>query len=551
MKMFNHNKRFLVVIITFFAIAFCGLINLNQQNAYAADSDIVNIPDENFKKLLNIELGVSDTSADITKGQLKNIKNLNIIVESIVDVTGIQYCTNLSVLSLQQCYNLTDISPIGKLTKLEQLTLTYVYEKTDISSISKLTNLKYLNLNGTKVSDISILKNFTNLEFLVLSGTEVSDISVLKNLTNLWKLDISNTNVTDITPIQELNNLLVLNISGIKINKENESNYIATISSLVDLQALTIENCDITDEHTVMFTTLDNLILFKFSYNYINDFTFLVNMPIMYLENNYYYSSTSENVQLITTATELRVKNTVKDFFGNYVIPRIKDNNGNIVNANVSSLYTYDTNTNEIIINISKLGKTDDFELIYLTKNNINKVAWFDLELYKEINIKYYKPLEATLATDSLNGRKWYVGDLITLQALTTNGSGNFSYKYYLVNHSTNTTTLISKYDKSGSYTYLIGKDIYGKTSFYAEITDIDGRVVKTNNVDINVFNHIFHVNGTESSAGRLNLYEGDTLKLYAFNLSSYINCEYKFESLNLTTGKRTLLRDFNTENQF
>ena len=43
------------------------------ETVHAADSDIVNIPDKNFKAVLNYSLGISNPNANLTKGQLKEV----------------------------------------------------------------------------------------------------------------------------------------------------------------------------------------------------------------------------------------------------------------------------------------------------------------------------------------------------------------------------------------------------------------------------------------------------------------------------------------------
>ena len=70
---------------------------LNDQYVLAADEDIVYIPDEKFKNLLNKKLNVEDITADITEGQLATIKELRISSE-VVDITGIEKCINLTPL---------------------------------------------------------------------------------------------------------------------------------------------------------------------------------------------------------------------------------------------------------------------------------------------------------------------------------------------------------------------------------------------------------------------------------------------------------------------
>ena len=60
------------VCIIFSLAIILVVISFGEKTVLAADSDIVNIPDANFKAYLNEKLGVEDKGANITKGLFRN-----------------------------------------------------------------------------------------------------------------------------------------------------------------------------------------------------------------------------------------------------------------------------------------------------------------------------------------------------------------------------------------------------------------------------------------------------------------------------------------------
>ena len=139
-----------------------------------------------------------------------NIKELNLSVNKLTDISGIKLFKNLKGLYL---YNnkVTDISVLKDLTKLKIL---YIYnnEITDISIIKNLNKLEYLDINNNKTKDISALKDLNKLKLLELGFNKIKDISVILNFKNLEKLNITNLKLESdqYKHIKSLNNLKYL-----------------------------------------------------------------------------------------------------------------------------------------------------------------------------------------------------------------------------------------------------------------------------------------------------------------------------------------------------
>ena len=98
------NKKFLkLIIVTILSSSMLSLsipayaeeisknttkeISETENLTYSDDEEIVNIPDENLKRALNIQLGKSEDS-NLTKGELKLITSLDISNSNIKSLKG-------------------------------------------------------------------------------------------------------------------------------------------------------------------------------------------------------------------------------------------------------------------------------------------------------------------------------------------------------------------------------------------------------------------------------------------------------------------------------
>lgn len=217
-----------------------------QEPSENKNEEIVNIPDENLKKAIYMELG-KDINTSITKAELETItsldsgysKNAYNDVGQIENIEGIQYCINLKELVLYG-NNISDISILSELTNLEELSLGG-NNISDISSLSGLTNLEKLYLDENNINDISVLSGLTNLKYLSLSSNNISDISSLSGLTNLKSFDLSFNNISDISSLSGLITLNELYLS------ENNINDISALSELINLDILYLDANNISD----------------------------------------------------------------------------------------------------------------------------------------------------------------------------------------------------------------------------------------------------------------------------------------------------------------
>jgi len=167
---------------------------------------IVTFPDPNLEATIRGSVGKIPTSYDITKTDLAGITQLYASEKGITDLTGLEFCTNLTHLQLAGNEDIMDFSPLSGLTKLIELDLS-TNKMNDISILQNLTNLTWLALNDNQIGDISSLQNLINLTWLGLSMNQISDISSLAGLTSLTSLGLENNQINDISILQNLTNL--------------------------------------------------------------------------------------------------------------------------------------------------------------------------------------------------------------------------------------------------------------------------------------------------------------------------------------------------------
>ncbi|MFW5799900.1 MAG: leucine-rich repeat domain-containing protein, partial [Spirochaetota bacterium] len=118
----------------------------NKENKKEKQGEIVKFTDSNLESAIRWE--INKLKGYIYKSDLKDITSIYATYSNIENLSGIEYCTNLTV----------------------------------------------LNLNGNKISDISLLAELKNLKVLDIGHNKISDISPLSQLTELKELWITNNN---------------------------------------------------------------------------------------------------------------------------------------------------------------------------------------------------------------------------------------------------------------------------------------------------------------------------------------------------------------------
>lgn len=200
--------------------------------ARASASAIVDIPDPNL--LAEIRVALHKPSGAITADEMLSLTSLRAVhrndsAHAIVDLTGLQYATNLTYLNLE--FNaISDLRPLQGLKKLQSLGL-YENRIAQVRVLGGLTEMRTLDLGLNRIANIRPLGNLMHLRSLNLNGNHVTDIGPLAQLTVLTKLKLQDNQVRDISALSGMAALAFLNVSG---------NQIARISPLAGLSKITL-----------------------------------------------------------------------------------------------------------------------------------------------------------------------------------------------------------------------------------------------------------------------------------------------------------------------
>lgn len=166
-------------------------------------------------------------TGDIYKSDLLALDTLIADNQGISDLTGLEYCTNLTYLHLID-NSISQIDELVGLAGLRDLNLQG-NNIADISPLSSLGNLSILQLTGNPVSDLSDLASLDELIYLSISSIATADLQPLASLTTLEYLYAVNDNISDLLPLENCPHLKHLYL---------DANAIVDISMLSDMLEL-------------------------------------------------------------------------------------------------------------------------------------------------------------------------------------------------------------------------------------------------------------------------------------------------------------------------
>ncbi len=239
------------------------------------------IPDANFRKLINLSLKREET-LPVTAADMEKLTNLD-VDESVKDLEGIQYATNLTRLHIEG--NAAGIENIHALKNLKSLSLLYnkLFRMDMLSNMPELHTLSVLG-GGITTLDGLTPEKVPQLKALACSRcSALEDISALSNMAfkNLTSLDLEGENlITDISPLKGYTNLEDLDLEKVPINDENRAAYQETIRSLTGLGHLSMPYCQVTDADVEMFAPLQNLTYLVLNENKISNTKFCDQLPM-------------------------------------------------------------------------------------------------------------------------------------------------------------------------------------------------------------------------------------------------------------------------------
>ena len=242
-------------------------------------ADNVLFPDAGLDAAIREALGKA-VQDKITSKELAKLVELR--ARGILDLTGLEYATNLTTLNLSN-NQISDVSPLASLTNLTELSLEE-NPISDVSPLASLTNLTTLNLGNNQISDVSPLASLTNLTTLYLWNNEISDVSPLASLTNLTDLHLSGNQgnqISDVSPLHQLTNLTTLDLSS------NEISDVSPLASLTNLTMLNLGNNWISDVSPLAsLTNLTTLYLWNNEISDVSPLASLTNLTWLSIDEN-------------------------------------------------------------------------------------------------------------------------------------------------------------------------------------------------------------------------------------------------------------------------
>ena len=150
----------------------------------------VYIPDSNLRAVIEEALDKTP-GAPITVEEMATLNRLVAEYKGISDLTGLEFATNIRLLSLDGNKHVSDLAPIAGLRDLKILNIGK-NSISDLSPLAGLTNLAVITITANKISDLSPLEGLKSLETFFSWNNFFSDLSPLVKLTemSLQKIDI-------------------------------------------------------------------------------------------------------------------------------------------------------------------------------------------------------------------------------------------------------------------------------------------------------------------------------------------------------------------------
>ena len=206
--------------------------------------NVVYIPDPNLRTVIAKRL-FKAMDVPITVEEMESLADLNVNkaefpnLESIKDLTGLEYAINLRELSIAG-HEVSDLSPIAGLRKIRLLVLVH-NPISDLSPLAGLSELEDIKLDHTLVTDISVLAGKAKLKSIRMWGPPISDMSPLADLPNIERIDLCGNEISEIPSLENAPNLKILYVFG------NQVSDVSVLRNLTNLERLNLKDNDIRD----------------------------------------------------------------------------------------------------------------------------------------------------------------------------------------------------------------------------------------------------------------------------------------------------------------
>lgn len=219
-------RRLLTVTVSV-VLLMTGLALASAPASFAADTDVVAIPDATLKRGVNAALGATrDPAQDVTEAEARSLSALTVASDvgapgslgdpGVGDLTGLEAFTGLRTLSVVAARRLTDASPLTALP-LTSLTISGGALQGSLGSIGRISTLTTLRLADTGLFDLTPLTALSGLRTLELPQNRIAALAPLTALPGVTALDLSGNRIVDVAPLASRSNLLSLSLSDNRI----------------------------------------------------------------------------------------------------------------------------------------------------------------------------------------------------------------------------------------------------------------------------------------------------------------------------------------------
>lgn len=340
-----------------------------------------------------------------TVSAIPNVKRLTLTrkegssFQSALDISALQYATNLSILWLAN-HNINDLSALTNCKLLTVLDLrnndiTATSKENDLIALRNLTSLGTLFLDNNHITVVNELRKLRGLVYLSLSHNTISSLSTyLNQMSGLEYLDLDGNALTSVN---------LTYFSGLKYfyAENNHLTQIIKLDNAVRLEELRLNGNDLERSTIDNIATLSELKYLSLSDNEVGDLAFLseltklthlelancaLNQSYQVEETDQYTNETyyveKDNVARLYGLNQLRVldisnNDTITDISG------LTDGNGGLTNLKVFYLDNVKlTNADSI----RKMGQITDLSMQNSGVQSLGFAGYLDAAKYVNLS---------------------------------------------------------------------------------------------------------------------------------------------------------------------
>ncbi|WP_330985046.1 MULTISPECIES: hypothetical protein [Enterobacterales] len=343
------------------------MINTNISNT------VVDIPDTNLNIVLHNTLGIA-VDVPLTSDDLAMVTLLDASNASIVDLTGMQYCINLSIADFSH-NSINSLAPLSNLVTITELDISnnVISDITTLASLSNLITLTMVAVNTQATEpdhlDLSVLNNFKNIKALDISNNQITKANIIGQLISLKTLKAEEFAI-DTNESQFLANLV--NLKSL-ITSDGKYTSIDFLSTMIAIEYIALSRCSMFHDVTPLkdLQKLNYLAITQNSLIYnITPITENPSIKVLHFVDSIINPSPITNM---VNLTELQVNNcglSNLDFI-----------------SGCSSLISLDANTSTIS-DISPLKALTHLEILTMQYSNVSDIsAVTDMPALTSLNI--------------------------------------------------------------------------------------------------------------------------------------------------------------------